>query len=605
MFETEDPQYILGSMHDIYDSQTKKAYNHVEFNTPSGTGAFLEDNGSMMWLSSFTNKFRYEDNGYLSRVIVDERGWRYLFGDSLVHVDRLTQQEKDKGFEVNTNLLKQIIAPNKDTLTITYSTKKLISPNKRLQILVQEAKDITPQFNLNDAIIKVDTMTVSEKKIYYPIRAESSNGDYINFNYTITAGSVLLNSMTSSMGNRISLSYGVNNSATLLKQIYMTEDNNYNFNYYTPNPQDMLLVDEYGDYIDKKLYTATTAPVDLRNGLPAVLALDYIKSITYDGNWASLITTTNVGQLPNINLFESNKAENPPKSCYYMLKSIQNATGGIISYAYENSTGLIQGPFPNPFRLTTKTAQDVNGDTLSIQKYTYEGEQYFPYEEGENFYQPYIRNYIHEIPLVYPTYRMDNWDLKPHHYTLSRQFQISNVPVLPSEADEYTEAHGLYHKKVTVETRDVLGKIGKDEYFFDIPSTIKRSPQRLYVNRTMNVLGQGVIDRQSYPTWLSSIELGNIPSLAKTIHYTFEGNVFRLVSKDEYNYNLIAGNELTKVSWYINQWESADTLPESRIYSDCNIDPFLTSGLEGAKTNFRYTRKLLESVRKVNYHYNN
>jgi hypothetical protein len=200
MFEYEIPGSNLNSAVHIYDGdwdnghQGKDEFDYFRFNAPSGAGSFIYH--ITEFFSNFDN-FTYTYINDLFGQLVDNRGWKYIYGDTLVldHMLDSTLLSRDK--RLNASLLKQIIAPNRDTLTISYGRKEIYSTHKRIEIFIDEPKDIIAGYpgNQDSAMIRIDTLDMGKKYIYYPLYADHSNGDRVNFNYSISDTAILLTSM--------------------------------------------------------------------------------------------------------------------------------------------------------------------------------------------------------------------------------------------------------------------------------------------------------------------------------------------------------------------------------------------------------------------------
>lgn len=148
LFEYERPGYPLNNPPAILDSQDKGRIDYYRFNTPGGSGTFLynPNDSSSVFFSHF-DKFAFKSIGYPFSQLTDNRGWKYVYGDTLVLDHLLDSAQLSRDMRLNASLLKQIIAPNRDTLTITYSRKKIYSPHKRIEITIIEPKDIAPRLS--------------------------------------------------------------------------------------------------------------------------------------------------------------------------------------------------------------------------------------------------------------------------------------------------------------------------------------------------------------------------------------------------------------------------------------------------------------------------
>ncbi|EFK59643.1 hypothetical protein U0038_01885 [Sphingobacterium spiritivorum] len=602
------------SAHELYDDTNGQSYDFFRFSTPYGSGSFMYDpyntNGPQSHFLSNFDSFAFSEITPEFSKITDNRGWQYIYGDTLVLDSQVPVEKLEKGMRLNASLLKQIIAPNHDTLTITYSRGKIRSPHKRIEISIHEPLDIAPQVNGSEyAITRIDTPGMGEKYIYYPSYAQLSNGNNIEFSYSFSDSCILLNSI-SFLGKQVDLTYYQDRYATLLNSVnlngeiytmsYLTEgsDGNGSFSFKNKN----LFVDVYGDYIYRSCDPPLPSPCpdNILSLLPTGPFFTYVDKFS-----DSERISKPYFEVGNFTFAESFKTALQPT--FYMLSSIQNPMGGKTEYKYEVSPVNDDNTFLNygaGYRLSQRLSKDTNGDTVLIDKYSYGQARQFPFEVGSDpllRQNSLMRAYIQEGAVLHQSYRYSTtqmWQLEPHHYSLARNFRISNVPVYANEEEEYMEDKGVFHEHVTIESSDPKGIIGKKVYSFNVPGTIKRSNSQ-FINYSYNVLGE-MENRVSYATWLGMLTLGNEPRLRSEMSFTYQNNQFLPIAKKEYQYDSFVSIALNAFNWgNIYDRAGAFELSETQLISDCNImDAY---GIEGGGTVFQFMKNILRSVKSTSF----
>lgn len=582
-------------------------------------------NNNVLFLNNYPSKYKIKsfNSSYIS--ILDDMGNSYYYDGEPVEIIHGTNVYNRKRY------LNQVINNNGEKIEFEYEPSYLSSSSDNKLISITEGYVINANNRINTNISLIsNTNNYTEKRVLTKKIVTPSMSIHINYythNNHPLISSILILSKTNVVVKRIVFEYILAPKYAYLKGVHdYLPDFTTTFDYYNENE---LTFTSFDKSIDGYIYFPSQAESNSK------LFFDEIKTLPIyhvdfnmnPGYYAQMNSISNL--YLNQNIKYGNK-EN-------MLPISEGGRIGLIKHIhYPNKvTDTFKYSYASPFNkgtiLTetyTTTPKDLNYnsstlaelDTIQHKMYVY-GEidindirfqdfyTYNPYNTplygswtSNSFTKDELKrrsNFIKESGTI-----INLLEGNAYNWKFIRNFQINDDQFLHPDLRKIAPIN--YYYTQIKEISFIKNKpIQVNEYLFDkgdMDLNIEYINSR---NISMNVAGQGIVNRVVKPIEISKIFPSDGPMLKQNNIYELSNNIWRIKKRAYYTYRPTQHNlALTElhISDFakINKSNLTGSRPKEQIYQQTNIDSFFDYSFYSVD----YRSRMLNTEKIVEYHYN-